>query len=189
MAKPVDVLPAPKVVPLTVTKDELLEGQDDSAFREMVHNLLAFAARLEHVRSRFGAHIGLTGIRYTILITIRHLENNSGVGVKTVAGHLSLSGAFVTIETSGLLKLGLIEKRPNPIDRRRVLLTVSTRGRQLLSELSPVQQEINDVLFSPLDRKSFKALCRMSFQLRESAEKAVGLSNYLIAGQPRGRNE
>ncbi len=186
MAKSANILPAPKAVPLTVTNAELLDGQDDGAFREMVHNLLAFAARLEHIRSRFGALIGLTGIQYTILITIRHLENNSGVGVKTVAGHLSLSGAFVTIETSGLLKLGLIKKRPNPVDRRRVLLTVSPRGRQLLSELSPVQQEINDVLFSPLDRENFQALCRMSFQLRESAEEAVGLSNYLIAGQARG---
>ena len=181
MPELIDISPTAQIVPLTVTNAELLVKGDDRKFREMVHNLLAFAARLEHVRSRFGAHIGLTGVQYTILITIRHLENKNGVGVKTVANHLALSGAFVTIETTKLMRLGLIEKRPNPTDGRRVLLTVSTHGCELLSELSPVQQEINDLLFSPLDQESFKALSLMSLQLRDSAEEAVALSEYLIS--------
>ncbi len=171
-------------VPLTVANPEMLGDEGDGEFREMVHNLLAFSAQLEHVRSRFGAHIGLTGIQYTVLITIRHLQRAEGVGVKSIASHLALSGAFVTIETAKLTKLGLVKKRANPTDRRRVLLTVSESGRQLLEELSSVQKKINDVLFSPLDRQAFKALCRMSSQLRDSAKEAVALSHYLI-GEPQ----
>ena len=56
--------------PLTVSRPELLaNGTDDGPFRAYLHGMLAFAARLEGVRDRFAALLGLTGIQYTILIS------------------------------------------------------------------------------------------------------------------------
>ena len=168
-------------LPLTITKSNLLVNESDKEFREMVHNLLALSARLEIIRSQFGAYIGLTGVQYTILISIRHLQGEQGVGIKSIANHLALSGSFVTIETKKLINSGLAEKRPNPNDFRRVLLTVTKRGRTLLNELAPVQQEINNITFGPLDIENFKAMHDISRTLRESSEKGVTLSNYLVA--------
>ena len=164
----------------TVSKAELLLDGSDAAFRQMVHDLLAFSARLEEVRSRFGSYIGLTGIQYTILISVRYLEGREGVGVRAVADHLTLSGAFVTIETTKLVKLGLLEKRPNTQDRRRVLLNVSPRGRDLLDQLAPVQREINDVLFESLDARSFASIASMATRMKVDADKALLLADYLI---------
>ena len=164
----------------TVSKSELLTDGADTHFRQMVHDLLAFSARLEEVRSRFGAYIGLTGIQYTILISVRHLEGETGVGVRSIADDLSLSGAFVTIETTKLVKLGLLVKRPNPADRRRVLLTVAKPGRDLLNQLAPVQREVNDALFDSLDKKSFARLSSLAAQLKVDADKALLLADYLI---------
>ncbi len=95
---------------LTVSRPELLTNGSDRQFRSFVHGMLAFAARLEGVRSRFAAQLGLTGIQYTILISIRHLQGDGEVTVGAVADHLHLSGAFVTIETGKLLRMGLITK-------------------------------------------------------------------------------
>lgn len=172
-------------MPLTVSRPELLTEDGDVAFRRLVHDLLAFAARLETVRSSFAALIGLSGIQYTILISIAHLQGSQGVGVKAIAEHLSLSGAFVTIETRKLIKLDLVRKRTNPEDRRRVLLVITAKGRRLLADLAPVQREVNDVLFGSLDREDFQVLTKLTRGLLEGSRKAVALAGYLTGGSGR----
>ncbi len=166
-------------VPRTVSRPALLEGESDRTFRRFVHRLLAFSARLEAVRSGFGAMIGLSGIQYTVLISIAHLQGGDGVGVKRVAEHLGLSGSFVTVVSGQLVKLGLVAKTPNPQDRRRVRLTVTQQGRDLLAELAPMQREVNDLLFDPLDAVNFRQLNEIFTQLVRSGDEAVGLVDYM----------
>ncbi|MBW3098167.1 MarR family winged helix-turn-helix transcriptional regulator [Pseudohoeflea coraliihabitans] len=164
---------------LTVSREDLLVDGSDAEFRAMVHDLLAFAARLEQIRARFGRFIGLSGVQYTILITIRQLQGENGVGAKAIAEHLAFSPPFVTTETTRLVRLGLVAKRPNPEDLRRVYLTVTDKGIALLTELAPVQQEINDLLFEPVTGDTFEMVRRMARDLRASSERAALLSEYL----------
>lgn len=170
---------------LTVSRPALLVAGSDRTFRELVHRLLAIAARLETVRSGFGAFIGLSGIQYTVLISIAHLGDGQGVGVKEVAEHLALSGSFVTLTGGQLTRMGLVEKRIDAKDRRRVRLTVTARGRALLARLAPVQREVNDVLFEPLDRRGLAALTRSMAALIDSGDAAVGLLQYLAGSRVR----
>lgn len=170
---------------LTVSRSALLVGGSDRAFRVLVHRMLAVAARLETVRSGFAAFVGLSGIQYTVLISIAHLGEADGVGVKEVAEHLALSGSFVTIVGGQLTRLGLVEKRADRRDRRRVRLTVTARGRAVLARLAPVQREVNDVLFEPLDRRSLAALARSMAALIDSGDAAIGLLHYLSGARAR----
>lgn len=163
----------------TITRPELLRNGTDADFRQTVHSLLAFSTRLEAVRQQFGAHIGLRGIQYTILISIAHMQGDNGIGINAIARHLSLSGAFVTNEVGKLIKLDLVIKRSNPEDRRRVLLRVTPKSDALLASLIPTQQEVNDVLFGPLADQDFDHLCTLAPQLAESADKALALAQYL----------
>jgi len=165
---------------LTVSRPELLANGDDSMFRHLVHDLLAFSVRLEAVRERFGRYLGLTGIQYTILISVNHLQGEDGVGIKAIADHLGLSGAFVTIETGKLIRQGLLTKRPNPTDRRRVLLKVSAEGEGQLAALAPMQREINDAIFESLDAAGFDALTAQAADLRKGADRALALADYLL---------
>ena len=93
-----------------------------------MHGLFGFAAHHERIRSGHAKVIGLAGIEYTVLISIAHLSQDGDVNVKTVADHLYLSGAFITAVAGRLLQLGLIHKRIDAGDRRRVTLTVSAQG-------------------------------------------------------------
>lgn len=167
---------------LTVSRADLLADGDDTAFRYLVHDLLAFSARLEAVRARFGAYLGLTGIQYTILVSVRHLQGDEGVGIKALADHLGLSGAFVTIETKKLIKRGLLCKRSNPNDRRRVLLQVPGAGDEQLAALAPMQREINDAIFDSLDAAGFAKLARQAAALRQGADRGLALAWYLLGG-------
>ncbi len=175
-------------LPLTVSRDELLVDGTDASFRHLIHRLLAYASSLEAIRAGLGEMIGLSGVQYTILICIAHLQDGKGVGVKEIADHLSYTGAFVTIETGKLAKLGLIEKRRNPGDGRRVLLSTTPRARDLLGDLAPAQRRINDTLFASLDHSGFENLCALSESLCADARNTQALVEFLtdkkLANQP-----
>ncbi len=127
--------------------------------------------------------IGLSGIQYTVLISIAHLQDETAVGVKRIADHLAISGSFATLVVNQLTKLDLVNKRPDPDDRRRVRLTVTERGHRLLSGLAPIQCDVNDVLFQPLDAARFVLLNTAFAELVRSADDAAKLVDY-VAGTP-----
>jgi DNA-binding MarR family transcriptional regulator len=156
--------------PLTATRAALLPDGDDRQFRRLVHDTLAFAARIEEIRSRLGAVLGLPGSAYTVLMTVAHLEGADGVGVSAVAEHLHLSGAAVTIEVNRLVRLGYVNKRTNTFDRRRVLLRVTEHAHRELDRLTAVQAPANDALFACLDEQSFAVFAGLMHRL-------VGCSN------------
>jgi len=165
--------------PLTVSRPELLVNGSDRDFRRLVHGLFGFLARHEAVRSGHGARIGLVGIEYTVLISIRHLAvEEIDVSVNRVAEHLFLSGAFVTTVTNKLVKRGLIHKLPDPSDRRRVRLEVADKGTALLAELAPVQRQVNDVQFGCLNKEEFLKLLDMTERLIEWGDRAIRLQSY-----------
>ncbi len=165
--------------PLTVSRPELLADGSDRDFRALVHGMLAFSARLEAVRSGFAAILGLTGIQYTILISVSHLERAGDVSVSMVAAHLHISGAFVTIETGKLLKLGLLAKLPDPKDRRRVCLSITKKGADLLCRLAPLQAQVNDLLFEFLDAQQFRQFRALVDRMTECGDRSVKLLGYL----------
>jgi len=173
---------------LTVSRPELLANSSDRQFRAFVHGMLAFAARLEGVRNGFAALIGLTGVQYTILISISHLHIDGEVTVGAVAGHLHLSGAFVTSETGKLLRLGLITKVQDLNDRRRVCLGVTSLGRELLANLTPVQVPVNDVLFEFLSGPQFRALGPVIDRIVACGDRALSLLHYLSQNSVESRS-
>lgn len=165
---------------LTVSRAALLNDGRDDDFRDMLHDMLSFFDRLEGIRDRFGAFLGLSGPQYTIVVAIRQLQGATGIGVKELADHLGLSGAFVTIETKKLVRLGVVRKETNPGDQRRVFLTLTPQGVALLCRLAPHQRAINDTLFEPLTAAGFRQLCKTMARLRLSVGQAEALADTLL---------
>jgi DNA-binding MarR family transcriptional regulator len=168
-------------VPRTVTRRELLVAESDDEFRHLVHGLLAFSERLMAVRQGFGQAIGLSGVEYTVLVSIAHLLERGRVSVNSIAAHLHLSGAFVTIVTNQLAQKGLIKKARDTVDRRRAVLTTTAKGQRLLAELAPLQQQVNDALFEPLTKERFRELAALVDPLVDAADRALALLEYLGA--------
>jgi DNA-binding MarR family transcriptional regulator len=165
--------------PRTVTRRELLVGESDETFRHLVHGLLAFSERLMAVMHGFGEVLGLRGAEYTVLVSIAHLQARAQVNVNTIAEHLHLSGAFVTTVTNQLVARGLMRKGRDTVDKRRVVLTTTPRGQQLLTRLAPIQQPVNDALFEPLSREQFRELAERIDALVAAGDRALALLEYL----------
>lgn len=167
------------VAPVTVSRQELLVGDSDAAFRHFIHGLLAFGERVLAVRAGFGELIGLSGIQYTVLVSIAHLQNRQAVSVGAVAAHLHLSGAFITTVTNQLAEAGLIRKSRAPGDRRVAVLVTTPKAQQSLERLAPVQRQVNDQLFAPLTRAHFEELARIMDSWIDAGDRAVALLRYL----------
>jgi DNA-binding MarR family transcriptional regulator len=170
--------------PLTISRPELLMNGSDREFRRLVDGIFAFAARHEAVRDGHAARVGLSGVEYSTLIALRHLEDDGDVGVKELADYLRVSGSFITTMIGKLVARGLVAKQPGLEDKRRVRLSVTQKGHQLLATLAPAQRQVNDVQFGPLSRADFQLLLRVLRQLIDSSDRAVTLQKFLAQQEP-----
>lgn len=79
------------------------------------------------------------------------------------------------------MQLGLVHERTDQDDRRRVTLTVSSKGHVLLEKLAPTQRRINDIEFGCLSRDDFRLLLGIVDRLIECGDSAVALKAYLLS--------
>jgi len=167
------------VVPLTISRDDLLVDGGDQLFRQMVHAFFAFNARHEAIRDGHARRIGLAGTEYTTLISIAHLGQEAAVNVKTIAEHLHVTTGFITNTTRKLQNRGLVRKTRDAADKRKTNLTVTPKAISLLEELAPFQRPVNDAEFGSLSRAEFLQLSETIQRLVRSSEKAAGLQQDL----------
>lgn len=161
------------ILPPTVSRAALLEKGSDRPFRTLLNDLFTIASRMESVRAHLGRRMGISGPQYSVLIAVAHLQGDTGVRVGTLARAMHVSSAFIASETGKLARLGLLLKRPNPHDRRGVLLTLTAAGGLEIDRLSAEIRAINDLFFGPLDAKSFIALCAAAQALVKGSAKAM----------------
>ena len=172
-------------MPVTVAKPELLKNGSDREFRQFIHDLLAFVVRMNEVRAGYGALMGLSGSGFAMLVSIAHQQGDEGVGINLVAKHLHLSSSFVTIEVGKLISAGLVKKRVNVSDRRRVLLTLTPRARHRMAKLTIVQAPVNAALFDALTVNDFKRLGEMMTKLVPCGDRALALMDHLTNTTPK----
>lgn len=171
----------------TVTKKELLTKGSDANFRQYIHDLFAFSVRMQEVRNRFGAFVGVSGSQYIILLAVSNLQGEEGVGVNVIAKHLQLSSAFITMEINNLVTTGLVDKATDPADRRRVRLMLSAEGAQRLENLKAIQAPVNDAIYSSLTREEFDTLRGVMSRLVQHSAEALVLLDFYAAKNPSGK--
>ena len=162
-------------LPLTATRPALLPAASDHAFRKLLYDMFTVGARMEEIRRRLGARIGLSGPQFTMMMAIAELEGLRGVSVGRVAEYLHVAQAFITAESGKLAREGYIEKKPDSTDRRVSRLRISRKGGSALESLFPLLREINDVSFDLTSRKRFETLCAAFGQLVDSSRRALTL--------------
>ena len=168
---------ARKRLPLTVSRPALLAAGSDGEFRGLIHDLIAYGHRLDACRDAFATIVGISGVQYEILMLVSRAD---GLSIGEVAARLHRSGAFITVEASGLVERGILEKDSDPGDRRRVILRITSLGFELLKRLAPYQVRINDVLFERLDGRRFRELRLLARDLVESGDRAVAMLELLM---------
>jgi DNA-binding MarR family transcriptional regulator len=108
---------------VTSRPEEPPSGWDESGTLEALRELVATAARVNHVVAR------RAGISETELVTLEHLSREQ-IGPAEVARRLEVSTAAATGIVDRLVSRGHVERRPHAADRRRTELVLTDSGRQ-----------------------------------------------------------
>jgi DNA-binding MarR family transcriptional regulator len=161
---------------LTVSRPALLTDGSDAGFRGLIRDLLAYGHRLDGCRDAFAGIAGVSGAQYEILMLV---SRAAGITVGEVAAQLHRSGAFITIEAAKLVERGILTKAADPDDGRKVRLSATRKGEDLVRRLAPVQQRVNDTLFECLDARRFRQLSALVRELVACGDRGEALAEYL----------
>lgn len=167
--------------PLTTSREALLVNGSDDKFRALVDSLVAFAGKLQQIREAIARRMDLTPPQYNILMVLAHI-GRPGMTISEMAQQLRVSVPFIVTETRRLDDAGLLRKQSDEEDRRRVNLVLTEKGMAALVAISPLQCDVNDVLFSSLDQRDFEALGKLTQGLLGSCESGLATAR---APRPR----
>lgn len=117
---------------------------------------------------------GVTTTQYGILTVLSHCEPIDQI---SIAKLLKLDRSTTGLVVKNLEGRSLIERVVDPEDRRRRVLRLTERGRELLAELGQPSSDAQDRVLSVFDAKDAKTFVRLLAQFVEGHERGSGAAN------------
>lgn len=93
------------------------------------------------------------------------------ISANSTGSHSSLEPDKVTRAVDALVKQGFVSRRQDPKDRRRVVLSLSAKGRRVHDELSKLRDAMEHEFLSVLSSSEVAALYRIIDKLEAQAVK------------------
>jgi len=159
----------------SVSHEAMLVDGNDETFRHVLFLARLFADRLLVFREEVARQVGLSGNQYVILLAIAHAQGEGGATVRDIARYTLMAATHVTTQSGALIRKGLVAKRPNAMDGRSVLLTLTARGEKAMEVIAPLRQEFNDAFFVGVSRQSLLAAAKFLEQVTANSEQALPL--------------
>lgn len=88
------------------------------------------------------------------------LHEQPGLGAGAIAKGAVLPSASVTRHVDKLVERGMVVRRIDPADKRRVVLALSPRGQEKAEQLLAEERRVEDAIAAGLGAERFKALAR-----------------------------
>ncbi|TFH88578.1 MarR family transcriptional regulator [Billgrantia azerbaijanica] len=123
----------------------------------------------ERLDAFFKQH-GLQAGEFDVLATLRRAGAPYALTPTQLYEALMLSSGGMTNRLDRLERAGLIQRSPNPEDRRGVLVSLTERGRDLMERIIPLHVENEARLLAPLNRDEQETLRRLLGKLLDGLE-------------------
>ena len=102
-------------------------------------------------------------------VLVRHGHLRPG----TLAEHLRIAARSATEVVDDLQRLGLADRRPDPADRRAVLVAPTAEGERVNAEIRASRQAESRRVFAALDPADRRDLARILTRLRDDGPSAA----------------
>ena len=162
--------------------------------RAKIDDLLLY--RLSQLLAAAGAMVvrlceGSYGVTRREWSVVAHLYGHSGVLPSELADRMHRDRARTSRILTALLRKGLIDRVTLPHDRRSVLVSLTSTGRQLYEALMPEVQAINQQVASILSPEEVVAFDDALERLRQQAKTMQALRSSMVpkANRYRGRKK
>jgi DNA-binding MarR family transcriptional regulator len=116
------------------------------------------------------AGCGLSVARTKVL---RRLCEQGPTRQSVLAADFALSPHSITDIVDGLERLGLAERRPDPVDRRAKLVAITDAGRTALDAANATWERLLTQIFGSLSQGDRETLLRLLGSLDEAAEQLI----------------
>jgi DNA-binding MarR family transcriptional regulator len=124
---------------------------------ELDFSPVAVIARLTRVRGHVDAELerlfaehGLTGPSFGVLVTLARLNEPDGVSQRRLMDELGLTSGTMSVRVDRLVERGLVERAPDPDDRRNTRITLTAEGRALFERVVPAHLANEERLLAAL---------------------------------------
>ena len=116
---------------------------------------------------------GLSVARTKVL---RRLCEQGPTRQSVLATNCALSPHSITDIVDGLERLGLAERRPDPVDRRAKLVAITDAGRAALDAANATWERLLTQIFGSLSEADRETLLRLLGNLDEAAQQLIAAS-------------
>lgn len=127
--------------------------------------ILRLARNIEAARDELLGRFGLSVGDFDVLATLRRRAEPDGLKAKHLQASVMITSGGMTKRLDRLQSAGLIQRHPDPDDRRGVLVALTTEGRTVIDQVLPVLLDaeaamVGDAIGSTRDRDRLAGLLR-----------------------------
>ena len=107
------------------------------------------------------AYEALFGLKIPEWRLVAVIAEHDGITQQAIGGRTRMDKVTVSRAAVSLIERGLVERRPNPEDRRSHLLVLSPAGRRLYAEVVPKALELEAHVFGDFTRTELETFVTM----------------------------
>jgi MarR family transcriptional regulator, organic hydroperoxide resistance regulator len=151
--------------------------------REFVSDLHAAMSLMRTLRRVLARTLSLSSAEWSVMLAVWYLQRGGDTTVRTIADHLHVAAAHITVEVGKLVQTGLLEKRPHPTDGRAVCIRMTKAGAQMFRRMSPILREVNDGLFAEIPYADMVIVHRFLRRIIAQAPAAIGVAESYVTDE------
>jgi MarR family transcriptional regulator, transcriptional regulator for hemolysin len=141
--------------------------------KESVGRLLVLTAKT--AREVLDARLQAAGASHAAWLVLHALINHQAEGSsqRALADHLWIEGPTMTRHLDRLEAGGLIERRPDPQDRRNTLVHSTPEGKRVLVRLTAIMEKAQEDILAGLTPSEIDTLTKLMQRVRDNVERAA----------------
>ncbi len=145
-----------------------LDAEEQRIWRQLIGVHARLIGRLD---AELQAAHGISLADYEVLVLLSEAPD-SGLRMAELADRLTVSPSGLTRRLDGLVRDGMVVRRPCPSDRRGTLAVISPAGRSRLEDAAPTHVAgVRRYLTDRLDRPDLRALARVLDLIAEALDE------------------
>jgi MarR family transcriptional regulator, transcriptional regulator for hemolysin len=138
--------------------------------REFAFSLNDVARMLRTYADHKAAQFGITRAQWVVLV---RLDRSEGLKQSELADVLDLQPISLTRLLDRLCESGLIERRPDPVDRRAKRLFLTAAAHPLLEKLGDLGEELMATALAGVERDSVERMVAQLSIVKENLRQAI----------------
>jgi MarR family transcriptional regulator for hemolysin len=139
--------------------------------REMAVSIVDVARMLRTYADQRARQFGISRAQWTVLL---RLDRSEGLKQSELAEILDLQPISLTRLLDRLAENGLIERRPDPNDRRANRLYLTPAARPLLKQLAALGEDMMEIVLQNVDAAAQERLLRDLGVIKDNLRAAIG---------------